>query len=72
MPFLPLEMRPAHSVLIEQTVYENPDNIEDKLTLFVCKSCPLIQEHYIKEDLGNSVNLEAIIAALSFVKPEDL
>jgi hypothetical protein len=71
MPFAAADQRQPNSVVIAETVYEDPDNETDKITLQICKPAPQLDEAKLTSDFPG-VNVATIRSALSSFNPNSL
>jgi len=71
MPLLPVQFRSQHAVVIDLATFENPDNKEDSVTLYVCKPSVQLMADQISKDF-NGLNLESLSCLLNSYSEEVL
>jgi len=67
MPFASADLKQPNAVLIAETTYEDAENEADKITLFICKPAPQLDEAKITTDFpGVAVStLRAYLSSFS-------
>ena len=71
MPFASADLKQPNAVLIAETTYEDADNETDKITLFICKPSPQLDEAKITADFPG-VAMGTVRAYLSSFSTESL